>query len=245
MNKVTLEDQIQKLVDYYGDDSLNEDKLDPTLQQFLTTGRSGMRMIKHPLLTAFFTSWREANEVFEWKSKEYVEAMRTSNYEYALSVLITRPHRLEFLRKWWRARKITREQLRAQLPWVWTDSEPDDTDRRWVTLFRDATRYDGKLEYNHYGDVTYPFPEDEVLTIYRGTHYREDKLGLAWSLSRNVAEIFSSYMRIKDQAHGWVVTGQVKRTDVMGYFMNRMEYEIDVDPRLITVTSWEQMTTSV
>lgn len=199
-------------------------------------------MIKHPLYTNLFMSWREANETVEWKTKELESAMRDGRYEYALSVLITRPFRLEYLRNWWRKKSITREQLRDQLPWIWTDSEPNDTDRRWVTLFRDSTKTEGVLVSDMFNGIRYPLPDDEVLTIYRGTHYRNDKLGLAWSLSKEVAEMFSSYGRLKDQNPGWVITGEVPRGDILAYLMNRKEHEIDVDPAKVKVIDWERVT---
>jgi hypothetical protein len=175
-------------------------------------------MIHHPLLVSFDTEPTRANTLFAHKQGQYDDALAAHNWRHALTFL-ERAYRLSFLRLWWQSKIISVDILRSELPWVWVDAEPDDTERRWVVLFRAAAKA-GRLEDGS------PLPEGEILTVYRGQSPNDP---------RGFARRFN--------AGGAILAGSVGRADVLAYLTGRGEQEIDVDPRKVAdVCVWEEPT---
>jgi len=208
-------------------DLSRQEVLLPELAHALRPSPFGL-MIHHPLLVSFDSEPTRANALFAHKQGQYDDALAAHDWRRALTFL-ERPYRLSFLRLWWQSKIITVDILRSELPWVWVDAEPDDTEPRWRTLFCQASKA-GRLEDGA------PLPEGETLTVYRGQS-PEDELGLAWTLDPATARFFAR----RFHAGGSILAGSVARSDVLAYLTGRGEQEIDVDPRKVAgVSVWEE-----
>lgn len=119
----------------------------------------------------------------------------------------------------------TRQALYKELPELWSSSDPDDTDKRFLELWHQAWLTKGS--YLRYGR---PLPRNNRLVVYRG----QDKgapVGIAWSLDPKIAEKFArgAGLRVANR-DGIVYRGLVSRTFVYGYLTDRGESEIVVNP---------------
>lgn len=64
----------------------------------------------------------------------------------------------------------------------------------------------------------------DKITIYRGIGSESNTKGVSWSLDKSIAEWFSN----RFQSDGYVLTGQINKSDVLAYFNKRHEKEIVV-----------------
>jgi len=127
---------------------------------------------------------------------------------------------------------ITDEQALEDLPSTWSGSDPDDTDPRFLALWKSAFAANGGV-YLRDGDDT--LPGTQYLTIYRGQDYGAP-FGIAWSLNISVAVKFANGAATRQRNRGGTVyTAIVKRSDVLGYMTGRKEAEVIVDPATITM----------
>jgi hypothetical protein len=112
----------------------------------------------------------------------------------------------------------------------WVGSDPDDTDRRYLELWRQA------WERNDRQPVTdgQPLPEGHVLTVYRGQD-RQAPLGIAWSLHGGVAQRFAMGAGTGQRdRQGRIHVARVRREDVLAYLTRRDEAEVICDPDRLT-----------
>jgi hypothetical protein len=109
------------------------------------------------------------------------------------------------------------DELRAVLSehWPRTDA-PGDAVPELLALFRRAG-YVSDTERRLEGE----------LTVYRGTFGDEPQLGISWSLSEEKATWFARRLGLKGAAT-W--RGKVDASQILGYFVERNEYEVVVDP---------------
>jgi hypothetical protein len=127
---------------------------------------------------------------------------------------------------------ITDEQALEDLPSTWSGSDPDDTDPRFLALWKSAFAANGGT-YLRDGDDT--LPGISVLTIYRGQDYGAP-FGIAWSLDPMVAAKFANGAATRQRNRGGVVyRAIVPRNKVMGYMTGRHEQEVIVDPADLTM----------
>lgn len=114
--------------------------------------------------------------------------------------------------------------LISHLPALWSGSDPDDTDSRFLTLWRDAWRRNDRAAI-----LDGPrLPDGKVLMVYRGQREGE-KLGIAWSLDRDIAEKFALGASFRTPILGSVIERQVKRKQVLAYLTKRGESEVIID----------------
>lgn len=125
---------------------------------------------------------------------------------------------------------ITDEQAFADLASTWSGSDPDDTDPRFLTLWKDAVAANGGQYLRDPEGVT--LPGNHVLTIFRG----QDEgvpFGIAWSLDVTTAIKFANGAATRQRGrNGVVYRAKVKRSDVLGYMTARHEAEVVLDPHL-------------
>jgi hypothetical protein len=125
---------------------------------------------------------------------------------------------------------IEPEWVYRRLPDEWSASDPDDSDPRFLPLWRDAYAWNGSTYLRDGEDV---LPKHDVLSVYRGQDWAPGPVvpGLAWSLERRVAEKFAKGAALR-QAHrpGVVIEAMVLRKDVLAYMTGRNEAEVIVDP---------------
>jgi hypothetical protein len=162
------------------------------------------------------------------------DAVLQRDWDQAL-ILIEKPSRLDLLSEWWWEGCLFDEELRAVLPGMWSNAEPDDTKEQWLALWVDAAR-SGRVE-------TDPLPGGDPLTIYRGepAEPEDGPRGIAWSLDRDVATWFA--LRLPwSSGTGVVIEATVPRSAILGYITDRDESEVIVDPLMATVQGITKVT---
>lgn len=120
----------------------------------------------------------------------------------------------------------TEEALLDDLPAYWVGSDPDDTDDRYLALWKKAWVRNGR-KYVRDGR---PLPRRRWLAVYRGQK-EGDKIGIAWSLDPKIAQKFAKTLGGRHTVEGGVVLKAVVLRDVvLAYLTERGESEVIVDP---------------
>jgi hypothetical protein len=127
---------------------------------------------------------------------------------------------------------IENEALDGLIEW-WSGSDPDDTDPRFLTLWKRA------WERNHRQFITDPdgtdLPMRKRITIYRGQDL-DAPIGIAWSTSSRVARKFANGAGSRQWNRGGVVLkGTVARVNILAYLTDRHENEVIVDPATVEI----------
>ena len=149
-------------------------------------------------------------------------------------------YRLDFALWAVEAGHLERHLLLRDLPELWRGSDPDDTDPRFLALWKEhrAKRRsyysDGKRLLNRY-----PW-----IRVYRGQD-EDAPLGIAWSRDMAVAKKFAHGAGTRQaNRQGAVLKGYVARTDVLAYLTGRGEQEVVVDPDAVAgvqvIGRWER-----
>lgn len=210
-------------------DRLNDPKTQRILDDMKRDTELAERLVKEnpglPYITATIMAgdMRSADRAYERiKSGEW-DVHRAINLTGSFA-------RLDFAMRLRSENLLSREDLYAMLPDLWRGSDPDDTDPRWLELWRLAwldrdarTIRDGK-----------PLPRDRRLHIYRG-QLEGAPVGIAWSLDPKIAQKFATGAGHRVPITGGVVLqGWVNRSYVYAYLTQRGESEVIVNPRYIT-----------
>lgn len=117
---------------------------------------------------------------------------------------------------------LERDVLLDELPELWSGSDPDDTDPRFLALWVEAwernggkTVCDGKA-----------LPRRQRLRVYRGQD-EDAPLGIAWTLDPKVAEKFARGAGTRQaNREGVVIWTDVRRDRPLAYLTGRSESEI-------------------
>jgi hypothetical protein len=122
----------------------------------------------------------------------------------------------------------------AMLPELWRGSDPDDTDPRWLALWKQARNRKGRLITD--GE---PLPERSMVNglveVYRGQP-EGATLGIAWTTDKSIAEKFASGAGARVPTPGGVVVvGRIDPDLVLAYLTERGESEVIVDPLWVDV----------
>lgn len=164
-----------------------------------------------------------------------MEWLREGKYDWGRAEVFCGSYgRLDLRVRAWEEGLITDEQALAaeDLPHAWSGSDPDDTDPRFLALWKSAFAANGGT-YLRDGDDT--LPGISVLTIYRGQDYGA-RFGIAWSLDPMVAAKFANGAATRQHNRGGVVyRAIVERSKVLGYMTGRGEAEVIVDPADLTM----------
>jgi hypothetical protein len=117
---------------------------------------------------------------------------------------------------------LAREVLLDMLPDLWRGSDPDDTDPRFLALWRAAWMRNGRTAVLD-GEA---LPDGPTLTVYRGQD-EGAPMGIAWSLDEEVAQKFArgAGTRQADRP-GMVYESSVPRLAVLAYLTGRNESEV-------------------
>jgi hypothetical protein len=129
--------------------------------------------------------------------------------------------------------RATPEQIYKILPRLWSFSDPDDLNPRFLKIWQAAYEWNGK-KYLRDGKA---LPRDKQLVVYRGQDRTQKEIGIAWSLDRNIAAKFArgAWAR-QNNRDGVVITGRVAKVNVLGYMTKRGEAEIIADPKTVLIT---------
>ena len=220
-----------------------------------------MVFVKHPLVVTTYFEMQNAflNAQYENKKKAVAEAELTKNWETYIW-LHERPFRLDaFLSI---RHHLGPKRYFRLLREVWTDSENPSVNKDiWLMLFNNPdivefpkdfikasrSRYlmtpaerkvKVKLRIQHMGVSAVRKPT----RIYRG--YHDDGTGdidgtdgLSWTLSYEKAEWFSTRLMVRGDT-AMVVHGECDPDDMIGYFQDRGEDEVVIDPDKVTRTAY-------
>lgn len=144
--------------------------------------------------------------------------------------------RLDFAIKAWHGGYLSLEDILADLPELWRGSDPDDTDPRFLSLWR-AAWIENHKRYIRDGK---PLPRSHFLTVHRG-QMASDPVGIAWSLDREIAEKFARGAGIRvSNMPGVVYTARIHRDHVLGYLTGRGESEVVLDPKYLKDVTWNE-----
>lgn len=138
--------------------------------------------------------------------------------------------RLDLRVRAWEEGLISDEQAFEDLASTWSGSDPDDTDPRFLALWKSAVEANGGQYLRDGEDVV--LPGNHVLTIFRGQD-EGAPFGIAWSLNLHTAIKFANGAATRQRhRNGVVYKAKVKRSDVLGYMTERREAEVVIDPHL-------------
>jgi hypothetical protein len=128
--------------------------------------------------------------------------------------------------------RATPEQIYKILPGLWSFSDPDDLNPRFLKIWQAAYEWNGK-KYLRDGKA---LPRDKQLVVYRGQDRTQEKVGIAWSLDQSIAAKFArgAWARQRDR-DGVVLYGLVDRKNILGYMTKRGEAEVIIDPKHVEV----------
>lgn len=122
---------------------------------------------------------------------------------------------------------ITDEQAITDLAGMWSGSDPDDTDPRFLALWKSAFKANGEKYLRDRGKA---LPRGAMVRVYRGQD-EGAPFGIAWSLDPLVAKKFANGAATRQHhRNGVVYTGVIPRQAVLGYMTGRNESEVVFDP---------------
>lgn len=211
------------------DDAMKSDEpLLPELQDALNDSLenlSGLPIIRHPFYTGILHHPALVNAEYVAARRVALEAYARGDYQTFMA-FVSKPFRLSIMAGdlvFWKPKA---HQLVSELPWVWSSSEPDDTEPAWLRLWRRAFAANGRSIVTDAKRV----PSAKTWIVYRGEEGKPKKRGIAWTTKREVAEYFANRFGIDQIAKqpGTVYVGEVDRADILGYVTGRSEMEVIV-----------------
>lgn len=127
-----------------------------------------------------------------------------------------------YSRMGWALDNLTERQLLQRICDLWRGADPDDTDPRFRDMWHRLWMLRGRTPFLD-GE---PLPEGERLTIYRGQK-AGDALGIAWSLSEDIATKFAmGAAERRADMNGIVIYNDVPREEIVAYITGRGEQEV-------------------
>ena len=129
---------------------------------------------------------------------------------------------------------LPRTKYHRMLPDLWRGSDPDDTDPRWLRLWKQARGRKGRLIHDG-KQLPKRGRVNGALLVYRGQP-ESAPLGIAWTTDKKIAEKFASGAGARVPTPGGVViVGHVHPDSVIAYLTERGESEVIVDPLFVTI----------
>ena len=220
-----------QVVDFSAQDCFDPAPLDPELEEWLSETSFGA-VLKHPLL--FSVPYlpplnRILNTQLTAKRLAVAEAEANGDWSRYL-VLHERPWRGEAFAKI--ADRMTDQQYWKELSWVWLDSENiQENPQPWDRLLRAERPCRDQLMTDHERSELAALPDE--LVIYQGhTSARDD--GWSYTTRRSTAEWFARRFSDLENGRPMLTTETDAKAEVTAYLLRRGEYEILVDPALVT-----------
>jgi hypothetical protein len=126
---------------------------------------------------------------------------------------------------------ITEAQAVDNLPHMWSASDPDDMDPRFLALWRQAFRLNGgKVLRDKPGSK---YPRHRPLVIYRGQD-EGAPFGISWTFNHKTAVKFANGAATRQHnRRGVVYSATVQRQNILGYMTGRGEAEVIVPPERV------------
>ena len=206
-----------------GEDPQNTSKLVPELQMHVYEHEFWGTVLNAPLVQQMpFHSWKMANMMFEEKTKRVAQAIEAGDWGQVL-LWYERPYRLGMLELY--KRHMSHEEYREQLASWWIDAEQPQNNygtRKIVALFKHAG-------FVMDSDIVDWEAMPTKIPVYRGVHHKRHKRGVSWTLKKERARWFAD--RYHKPGSGHVYMTVVDKREVLGWFEDRGESEIVIDPR--------------
>lgn len=140
--------------------------------------------------------------------------------------------RFEYIVQGYESGKVPPDEFFKRMPEEWRGSDPDDTDPRYLELWKQAAARWVAAGRTHYVRDGRGLPNrGKDLTVYRGQDAGAP-FGIAWTLNDDVALAFANGRATRQANRGGVVVERkIKRSDVLGFLTRRNEYEVILDPK--------------
>lgn len=134
--------------------------------------------------------------------------------------------RLDLADRLYAAGYLPLAEYHQRLPELWRGSDPDDTDPRWLRLWRLAWMRNKRRIIRDGG----PLPRRRPLIVYRGQP-ENATLGIAWTTDQAIAEKFAKGAGARvPTPDGVIYKAYVNPQMVLAYLTERGESEVIVDP---------------
>lgn len=175
-----------------------------------------------PLITSIIMAGDRASAERSWN------LMSTGEWTFERALSLTGSYaRMDFMMRAIEEGIVNIEDVYSQLPEIWPYADPDDTDPRFLALWKAAWVANG----NRYLRDGNALPRSATLHVYRG-QMEDAPLGISWTLSKKVAERFArgAGMRVRNMG-GIIYEADVQRRTVLAYLTRRREKEVIIDPR--------------
>lgn len=158
------------------------------------------------------------------------ELVKTGTSAVEASVFVGSYARFEFIVNHYKQGNISSEEFFKLLPREWSACDPDDTNREYLQLWKEAFERYGRIETGK------PLKKDKILTIYRGQRSQDSQLGVSWTLRRAIARKFARGAALRQRAmDGVILKARISQSQVLAYLTQRGEEEVIVDPTLLDV----------
>lgn len=207
--------------------------LNPILEPYIYTTKSGITMLNHPLVQSIFhvpAMNGVVNRQYSQKMKILAEVINKRDWD-SYVFLHERPYRSRALRGI--MHKVPPDQYWPLVRSVWIDTE---NLWQWGSLkrtlllakkpLRDLLMNDAEREMLRGMDEVTPL-------IFRGFSPPGRSRGWSWTFDRDKAEWFAR--RYADEGTARVAIGEVDTKDIIAYFEGRNEWEVVVDPITVRV----------
>jgi hypothetical protein len=180
--------------------------------------------------------------------KEWGKYFERGEWDFAKTTsMIGSYARMEWVLTMLEAGKVTPEEVYPKLPELWSSSDPDDTDPKFLELWKQAWQANGRKMI---ASLTWPngkfvLPKvfannrKKLVTVYRGEGLGSTKRGIAWSLDIQVAEKFAKGAGERVPHEGDVYKATVVKSRILAFIADRGESEVILDPLALAV--WPQV----
>lgn len=115
--------------------------------------------------------------------------------------------------------------LVGNFPYEWMASDPDDTDPKYLKLWKRVKKLNGGYVYDKA-----LLPKGD-LKLFRGQENESDPLGIAWTTDEEVAVRFANGAGMRTKINGVVIARTANSSDVLGFMTGRGESEVVIDPK--------------
>ncbi len=213
------------------------EELRPDLRSAISERAGGMVAFHHPLhVTGFYAPAfnRQINKTIAAKERAIEDAMARRAWTTVLSIH-ERPYRMDAFKKL--QDQMTDAEFWKEVSWLWTDSENIWQNLKdWRRVWR--SKRPGRETVMDDDERAKLQSLPDVIEVFRGTYlWPWMDRGLSWTLDRDRA-IWFAYRFKPEHAEPSLISGKVRKKNVLAYFDGRSEQEIVMLPeRLITDSS--------
>jgi hypothetical protein len=167
-------------------------------------------------------------------SRETADAMLRTKPFWVASAFVGSYARLAWVVDHMETGDVDRSEVVGLLPHLWSGSDPDDTDPRFLALWQDAWRANGRHPVRDGRPLPRTLTPSTPLEVFRG-QLGPDKPGIAWTLDPKVARRFALTGGLRATiGEGILIRALAERRDVLAYLTGRGESEVVIDPSRLT-----------